>query len=114
MLIKLAVQVTNKLLKYGSIISTPPLAGDLIKTFQPSKFGSKSTHGIYVTPPLTDWKSLKDVVKAQRKGATTNTVQTTIKKYFKKIYSLFIIYSFNKTLVNTFAIIVRLMIMMIK
>ena len=68
----------------------------------------------YVTPPLTDWKSLKDVVKAQRKGATTNTVQTTIKKYFKKIYSLFIIYSFNKTLVNTFAIIVRLMIIIIK
>jgi len=57
---------------------------------------------------------LKDVVKAQRKGAITNTVQTTIKKYFKKIYSLFIIYSFNKTLVNTFAIIVRLMIMIIK
>ena len=39
---------------FGSIISTPPLAGDLIKTFHPSKLGSKSTHGIYVTPPLTD------------------------------------------------------------
>ena len=36
-LIKLAVQVTKILLKYGSTISTPPLAGDFIKTFQPSR-----------------------------------------------------------------------------
>ena len=45
-LIKLAVQVTKILLKYGSTISTPPLAGDFIKTLQPSKVGSKSNQGI--------------------------------------------------------------------
>jgi len=30
---------------------------------------------------------LKEVVSAQRKGATTNTVQIVIKKYFKNVYS---------------------------
>jgi hypothetical protein len=79
------VHVTNKLLKYGSIISTPPFAGDLIKTFQPSNLGSKSTQGIYVAPPLTELKSLKEVVSAQRKGATTKTVQMVMNEYFKNL-----------------------------
>jgi hypothetical protein len=48
--------------------------------------GSKSTQGIYVAPPFTELKSLNEVVRAQRKGATTNTVQTVMKKYFKNVY----------------------------
>ena len=46
MLIKLAVQVTKILLKYGSMMSTPPLAGERTKTFHPSREGSNCNHGI--------------------------------------------------------------------
>jgi PHP family Zn ribbon phosphoesterase len=42
---------------------------------------------MYVTPPFTELKSLNEVVRAQRKGATTKTVQTVIKKYFKNVYN---------------------------
>jgi hypothetical protein len=40
-----------------------------------------------VAPPFTELKSLKEVVRAQRKGATTKTVQIVIKEYFKNLYS---------------------------
>ena len=36
-----------------------------------------------MAPPFTELKSLKEVVSAQRKGATTKTVQMVIKEYFK-------------------------------
>ena len=46
MLIKLPDAVTNTLLKNGSTMSTPPCAGDFHRARQPSKLGSKSTHGM--------------------------------------------------------------------
>ena len=42
---------------------------------------------MYVAPPFTELKSLKEVVRAQRKGATTKTAQNVMKKYFKNLYS---------------------------
>ena len=39
-----------------------------------------------MAPPFTELKSLKEVVRAQRKGATTNTVQIVMKEYFKNLY----------------------------
>jgi len=40
---------------------------------------------------FTDWKSLKEVEIAHRKGATIKTVQRIIKVYFKNLYSFSII-----------------------
>ena len=86
MLIRLAMHVTKILLKYGSTILTPPCAGDLTSTFQPSSDGSKSTHGIYVALPVTELKSLNDVDSAHKKGAITNIDKTETNPYFKVRY----------------------------
>ena len=64
---------------------TPPFAGERNKTLQPSREGSKSTHGIYVAPPVTELKSLNEVESAHRNGATTNIDHEPIKKYFSII-----------------------------
>ena len=93
MLIKLAVSVTKILLKYGPIIFIPPWEPGLNKTLHPSNVGSNCNQGIYVAPPVTELKSLKEVDMAQRKGAITKQAHSTTKKYFKNVYNLGILFS---------------------
>ena len=73
------------------------------KDFQSVNGGVTYIPWVDFEPNLEGWKVL---IKSPAKGGVD-----IIEPYFN---SLFIIYSFNKTLVNTFAIIVRLMIMIIK